>query len=376
MKRIKNVTTAAVHGSSRARGIGIVAAALGGLLVLAACGSSSGSGDSSTSGADTSSGTTQSQAASSGSEPAQSGELAPINFQTSFFFNGWDAPFFLALDNGYYEEAGLDVTIREGKGSADAMKTLLGGANDIVEAERTAMAIQATEIEGLRSIASLVDPNGMIILSYKDRNITKPEDLIGKTVAISLGSSEAGIIPEFLKLNGVDESAVQIENVDSSQKAQFLKSGKVDAISWQNFSAVGIDSLDKFNMVAVADYGMNLLGNGLVSTEGWLAEHGDLARAFIEATKRGWDAMIENPQSGVDALLKRTTSLSAEAALTQWEQYLSAPNDKVSSELSDPWGFQSTESWDAMLKNIETAGVVKSPKDADYYFTNEYLPAK
>lgn len=302
------------------------------------------------------------------SEDASPAELTKVNYSTSFLAFGWDAPFYLAKERGYFEDEGLDVTIRQGKGSADAIKTLLGGANDLVSAERTAMAIQATETPGLKAVAGITFTNGQMILSYKDSNITKPEDLVGKTLAVSLGSSEAGVIPEFLRLAGVDPADVQIENVGTAQKAQFLKTRTVDAIVWNDFSAIGIDALDKFNMIMLADYGMNQLGNGIIATEKWAEKNPEAVEGFVAAVARAWNDMVKDPNPGIQNLVKESQGLSEEQALTQWQLYLAESDFQ-----GNPWGWQSEQRWSDMLSSVQGAGVIENPKSPDYYFTNDYI---
>jgi NitT/TauT family transport system substrate-binding protein len=345
---------------------------------VAACGTSS-SSDATTTGdapasstPDATQETTASDSSSSdappSSEDARPAELTKVNYSTSFLAFGWDAPFYLAKERGYFEDEGLDVTIRQGKGSADAIKTLLGGANDLVSAERTAMAIQATETPGLKAVAGITFTNGQMILSYKDSNITKPEDLVGKTLAVSLGSSEAGVIPEFLRLAGVDPADVQIENVGTAQKAQFLKTRTVDAIVWNDFSAIGIDALDKFNMIMLADYGMNQLGNGIIATEKWAEKNPEAVEGFVAAVARAWNDMVKDPNPGIQNLVKESQGLSEGQALTQWQLYLAESDFQ-----GNPWGWQTEQRWSDMLSSVKGAGVIESPQSPDYYFTHDYI---
>lgn len=351
------------------RGLVAVATAVALAGALAACGSSSpSSSESTTDAASQSSSPSSSAQSSTDASPTGTTELTKINYATSFLAFGWDAPFYLAQERGYFKQQGLDVTIRQGKGSADAIKTLLGGANDLVSAERTAMAIQATETPGLKAVAGITYTNGQMILSYKDSNITKPEDLVGKTLAVSLGSSEAGVIPEFLRLSGVDPTKVKIENVGTAQKGQFLKARKVDAIVWNDFSAIGIDQLDKFNMIMLNDYGMHQLGNGIIAMDKWAQDNRSAVEGFIAAVGHAWNDMVADPAPGIAALLKNAQSLTEEQALTQWKLYLAESDFQ-----GHPWGWQSDQRWTDMLASVKAAGVIKDPKAPDYYFTNDFI---
>ncbi|MBO9520881.1 MAG: ABC transporter substrate-binding protein [Nocardioidaceae bacterium] len=303
---------------------------------------------------------------SSGDGDGDKKGLTKLGFQTSFLFNAWDAPFFLALDKGYYEDEGLDVEIREGSGSGAAIQSLLGGLNDIVEAERASMSIQASEHEGLVSVAGLKESNGLAIVSFKDKGIASPADLRGKTVGITLGSSESGILPAFLKQNGVPADKVKIENIGAAQKAQFLTSKKVDAISFVDYSAVSISPLDNLNMITFTDHGLTLLGTGLISTSKFAQEHPEQVRGFIRATMKAFNEAIADPGPALDALMKRTKVLKREAAETQWKMYVEGAPSPFT-------GKQSTESWSAMLESLTGAGVIKTPRAPEDYFDNQFV---
>lgn len=288
-----------------------------------------------------------------------------IGFQTSFLFNAWDAPFFLALDKGYYEDEGLDVEIREGSGSGAALQSLIGEANQIVEAERAATAIQASETDGLLSVAGLKESNGLAIVSFKDKGIEEPADLRGKTIGITLGSSESGILPAFLEENGIGIDEVKVENLAAGQKAQFLTAGKVDAISFVDYSAVSIAPLDELNMMTFTDYGLTLLGTGLATTTKFAEKNPDALAGFVRATMKAFNEAIADPEPAIDALMKRTKVLDRDDAMTQWELYVAGAPEPFT-------GAQTTESWSAMLTSLQEADVIKSPRPAEDYFDNAF----
>lgn len=334
-----------------------VAAGLSLALLAAACQGSGGAEDPET--------------AADGNDEADS-ELAPIGYQTSFLFSGWDSPVLLAYDRGYYEEEGLEVTITEGSGSGAALQSLLGGLNDIVSAEGGTMAIQGTQDEELVTVANLAATNGMAVVSLKDdgHEITMPEDVEGKRLGISLDSSEAGILPQFLEANGVDMDTVDVENVGIAQKAQFLQAGTVDAIAYFSYSAVSIAPLDDMDFVMLSDYGTNILGFGLVTTRTYADENADEVAAFIRATERGFAEAKADPEAAIDALMERTDVLERDAAMVQWEMF-----QELMSDDALPFGHQSEDMWSEMLADFVDAGVLEKPREADTYFTTEHLPS-
>jgi NitT/TauT family transport system substrate-binding protein len=315
-----------------------------------------------------------------GSEEESSGEsasgsaaqgLTKIDFQVDFVLSGWDAPFYLALDRGYYEDENLDVAVHEGTGSTAGLKTLIGGRNQIVLADRATMAVQNANGGDFVSVMGIVNTSPQVLVSYKDKGITAPQDLEGKTVGVAIGSYETAILPAFLELNDIDPDSLSLENVASPQKAQFLKSGRLDVIGYIDYSAVSIAPLDELNLLHFGDFGMSMIGNGLIATREWAAENGDTVRAFIRATARGFEDAIEDPEAAIDSLLERAPTLPRDVALQQLTlslEGLEAPGGE-----GEPIGYQTPESWNGTIESLSSAGLVEEGTQADDFYTNDYV---
>ncbi len=295
-----------------------------------------------------------------------------IDFQTSFLFGGWDIPFFLALDKGYYEDEGLEVTIREGNGSAGAIQSLLGGANHIVESDGGSTAILAEEAKGFVSVATLADRFGSTLVSFKTAGISTPADLEGKTIGISMGGTDAKLLNSFMKVNDVDASKVTIQSLRPDQKAQYLKANKVDVITFVDYSAVSIAPLEQLELMRLSDHGIDQVGLNLVVRTDWLEENPEVTRAFLRATAKAFTEAEADPTEAVAALMKRNPVMPAEAATTQWKLYSETFN--LDPESKDKgFGHQSDSSWSAMLDSLLGAGLITEKRPLSDYFTNEYL---
>jgi NitT/TauT family transport system substrate-binding protein len=310
---------------------------------------------------------------SSGGAAAKPGakKVTAISFQTDFLFGGWVAPFFLAADRGYYKDEGLDVTVREGNGSAAALKTLIGGLNQIVLADRSTMAVEASRGPDFVSVMGQINRGGLAIVSLKKAGIVEPKDLEGKTLGVTVGSNETAILPAFLKQNGIDAAKLKIENLAAPQKAQFLQAGKVDAISFVNYSAVSIAPFDELNIMNLTDFGMDIVGNGVVTTKEWAGENPDAVAGFVRASAKGFADAIKEPDAAVDALLKRATALPREVALQQLERSLEGLKSPGTED--KPIGFQAPETWDGMVESFKSLGLIENDQPATNYYTNDYV---
>lgn len=301
------------------------------------------------------------------------GKLQSIEFQTSFLYGGWDIPFFLALDKGYYEDEGLDVTIREGSGSAASIQSLLGGANDIVESDGGSTAILAAEASGFVSVATLADRFGSTLVSHKSDGIEEPADLEGKSIGISMGGTDAKLLDSFLEVNGVDPSSVTIQSLRPDQKAQYLTAGKVDAITFVDYSAVSIAPLDTLNLMRLSDHGISQVGLNLVVRDDWLEDNGDALSGFLRATAKAFEEAQADPAEAVEALMKRSPVMPAEAASTQWTLYQESFD--LDPESKDKgFGWQGDALWEGMLDSLVESDLIPEQQALDTYFTNDYLP--
>jgi NitT/TauT family transport system substrate-binding protein len=307
------------------------------------------------------------------SPKGSTGKLQDIDFQTSFLFGGWDIPFFLALDKGYYEDEGLNVTIREGSGSAASIQSLLGGANDIVESDGGSTAILGAEASGFLSVATLADRFGSTLVSHKKDGIEKPADLEGKSIGISMGGTDAKLVNSFLRVNGIDPSSVTIQSLRPDQKAQYLKAGKVDAITFVDYSAVSIAPLDSLNLMRLSDHGINQVGLNLVVRNDWLEKNGDALRGFLRATAKAFAEAQADPTEAVEALMRRSPVMPAPAATTQWKLYQES-FDLDDESKAKGFGWQTDTRWSDMLDSLVESDLIPSKKPLDEYFANDYLP--
>ena len=127
---------------------------------------------------------------------------------------------------------------------------------------------------------------------FADKGITKPADLKGKTVGGTPGDAMYATFPAWLKANGIEPADVKVVNVDAAGKIAALTEGKVDAIMGffhdQAPDHREQDRQEGRRYLLFADYGMNLLGTGLVANDRLRREEPELVKAFVRATQKSW----------------------------------------------------------------------------------------
>ena len=118
----------------------------------------------------------------------------------------------MAIEKGFYRDAGLDLTYRLFPSGTTALQTFQTGQGDIVmTGDLPSVQYFFRSNANYRTIAAIErDAKGYVVVARKD--VTKPQDLAGKTVATRVGSTGSWFISEYLSKNGVDPQKVTVKN--------------------------------------------------------------------------------------------------------------------------------------------------------------------
>jgi len=241
----------------------------------------------------------------------------PVKFALDWRFEGPAAPYFVALDKGYYKAEGLDVTIDTGNGSTEAINRAASGAYQFVFGDINTLVRfrDKADSKKLKVVAMIYDAPPFAIVSLKKAGIGKPKDLEGKTLGAPAADGAYAQWPAFVKKNGVDASKVKIENVGFPVREPMLVEGKVDAItgfsfsSYMNLRGRGI-AQDDIQVMLMRNLGLELYGNGIIVDSDYAARNPKVVQGFIRATLKGWQDAISDPKGAIAALVKRNAILN------------------------------------------------------------------
>jgi len=241
----------------------------------------------------------------------------PIKFALDWRFEGPAAPYFVALDKGYYKAEGLDVTIDTGNGSTEAINRAASGAYQFVFGDINTLVRfrDKPENKKLKMVLMIYNAPPFAIVSLKKAGISKPKDLEGKTLGAPAADGAYAQWPAFVKKNNIDSSKVKIENVGFPVREPMLVEGKVDAItafsfsSYMNLRGRGI-AQDDINVMLMRNLGLELYGNGIIVDAEYAAKNPKIVQGFIRATIRGWQDTIADPRGSMPYLMKRNNILN------------------------------------------------------------------
>ena len=234
-----------------------------------------------------------------------------VRLQLQWVTQAQFAGYYVALDNGYYEEEDLDVTILPG-GPDIAPPQVLAGGGAYIMLNWMPSALSARE-NGLPvvNIAQPFKSSGLMLTCWKDTGITSPEDFRGKTIGVWFFGNE------FPFLSWMSQVGIPTEGGEDG--VTVLKQGfnvdpliqrQADCIStmtyneyWQVIDAgVSPDELITFKY---EDQGVATLEDGIYALESNLEDPAfvDKMVRFVRASMRGWKWAEENPHAAADIVL-------------------------------------------------------------------------
>lgn len=246
-----------------------------------------------------------------------------VTYLTSFNTFGRDAYVYVAQEKGYFEEAGLDVTIQPGSGSVDVMRLVASGSADFGTADFSAVVVTvANEDLPVVAVSAIHQTSLAAIITLEGNGIEVPADLEGKTIADQPGSTNQVIFPTYAELAGFD--ADQVEFVPSSPPSlpQLLVSDQVDAIGQFVVGKPLIEGVAPDTNAVVLPYGdvvPELYGNVLLASEDLVDSDPELVARFNAALLRGLEYSIENPEETGEILKKYQPTQDADTAAAEVE---------------------------------------------------------
>ena len=304
-----------------------------------------------------------------------------IQFALDWKFEGPSAPYFLAIDNGHFADAGLEVEISPGKGSLDAIPKVATGAFPVGFADINSLIKFLDQNPGapVTAVMMVYDKPPFAVVGRKSLGISGPGDLEGSVLGAPPPDGAWAQFPSFAKANNIDIDKIKVEPVGFPTREPMLAEGKVDSVTGFSFSSylnlvrLGVPE-DDISTILMADHGLRLYGNAVIVNTDFAAANGDTVKAFLGAVAAGWKDAIADPTAAAAALVKRNPA--ADAALEERRLEL-AINANVLTDYVKANGMGGIDSarFSAAIKQLSETYDYKADPDAALYFTDAYLPA-
>src|ERR687885_2053832 len=178
------------------------------------------------------------------------------------------APFFYGKEKGFYAEQGIDLDIQEGRGSAVTTQAVAAKSATFGYVDVPTMIRAAAKGAPVIAVGVLLQKTPMSVMGFADKNIRKPEDIRGKTVAVTPGDSMSQIWPLFLRKTGLKESDFQTVSGDATTKLNAVINNQADLLlGYVMDQSMKIKDATGKNVYPIkfADYGVNLVSSGIIT---------------------------------------------------------------------------------------------------------------
>ncbi|MGY6547743.1 MAG: ABC transporter substrate-binding protein [Roseinatronobacter sp.] len=237
-------------------------------------------------------------------------DTVPVRFSLDFVHQGVHAFYYRALQEGYFAEEGLAVSIDQGEGSAATITRIMSGAYDAGFGDINAIIQQAALNPGDQPVMvyQIYTRAPFVMITRRDGRIQSLEDLPGTLLGGPAGSPTLRLFPGFARANGIDPDTIEFMNMAPNLQEQLMVRGDIDGTLVFNVSAyinlirMGEDPAD-YNFFTFADNGLDVYSNGVMVSQAMLRDAPDAVAGLVRAINRAVVEIIEEPELGIQAML-------------------------------------------------------------------------
>lgn len=311
--------------------------------------------------------------ATSSSASDEAGSLAPLTLVLDYTPNTNHTGIYVAIDQGYYADEGLDVTVEQPP--EDGADALVGsGMAQLGVSYQDTMAnyLGSDSPLPVTAVAAVIQHNTSGIMSRAEDGITSPRAMEGHTYATWGQDVEQAIVRSVIATDGGDASKVEMVPCNTTDEVSSLKAHEFDTVwvyeAWacQNAKVQHFD-YDYFafkDIDGVFDYYTPVI----IANNGFLSSNADQAKGFLRATRKGYEYAVAHPDDAADILVKAVPELDP-ALVRQSQSFLA---DAYVADASG-WGVIDGIRWDRFYAWLSQQGLVGTTIESGAGYSMDYL---
>lgn len=299
-----------------------------------------------------------------------------VAFNMSWLPQGSVGGILVAKAKGFYDEAGLDVTVYQGYGGQRTVNEIDQGLFDIGYGDPVSVILNRANGGKAVFVGSIntVWPGALCYLTKDGEGEKKLADFAGKSVGGGATSPVQNIVPNWLVDNGLPKDHLKLLRMNPAVITSSFLEGKVDlAECWEGASLPILtenagESGKKIGMIKYRDFGLDMYGSGFVTTEQMLAEKPEVVDKFLDASYRGYEFLAQNPDESADLIVKQYPTLEKSIVLEQIKQINALVRDP-NAENKD-LGFVRADRMEKTMGFVREAFVVDDSIKTDDLYRN------
>jgi ABC-type nitrate/sulfonate/bicarbonate transport system substrate-binding protein len=301
------------------------------------------------------------------------GDKEKITFSLDWAPNTNHTGVYVALEKGYFDEAGLEVEIiQPPEGSALPLVASGKAQFGISFQEEVASALTAEDPMDVTAVAAIIQHNTSGIISLKDKGIKSPKDMAGHNYASWDTPIEKAILKAIITADGGDYDKVEMIPNTVTDVITALQTD-VDTVwvyyGWDGIATEVKDVETNYFYLKDFDPALDFYSPLIAASNDYLEKNGDTAKKFIAAVSKGYEYAIENPEEAAEILVKHAPEVDIDIAKAS-QEYLAEQYKADAAR----WGVFDQARWDAFYTWLYDNKVIPGKIDAGVGFTNDYLP--
>lgn len=286
---------------------------------------------------------------------------------------------FVALQNGYYDDAGLKVKIVQPPENGAVQCCAAGQAQFTIDAQDTFVPVINSEIgEKVTTVAAILQHNTSGIISAKGQGMDRPKGLEGNKYLSWDTPIDKAMVKYCVEKDGGDFSKVEIIPNTVTAEAEDVQMNKDHAIwVFYGWGVIGgnVKNIDTdFFYFKDIEPSFDYYTPTIVANTDFLKNNPETAKAFLEATKKGYEYAAEHPDESAMILIDSDTT----GALDGQEELVKQSQKYISEQyISDApyWGYIDSSRWNSFYKWLYDNKLIESPMADNAGFTMDYLTA-
>jgi NitT/TauT family transport system substrate-binding protein len=296
----------------------------------------------------------------------------PVTFQLNWVSGGPNAGFEAAVAQGFYKDAGLDVTVVQGNGSANTAQLVANGRAQLAYADAVAVMQLIAKGAPMKIIATVYQSNPNALMALKKTGIKSFQDLKGKKVGVPSGSSQTTMLPLLLEANHLKDSDINMIDMPPASMVPALLQGQVDAVlgSIDAYQIQAESQGAQLDVYRFADYGVPTVSTSIFASDDYLKNNAEVVKKFVAASLKGWTFAIDHPEQAIQDV-KKVFPDTKEALATQ---ELAAIHPLFCSGGAKYIGKAEPALWTKSQELLSQVKLLPAGQDPNSYYTYDYLP--
>jgi NitT/TauT family transport system substrate-binding protein len=302
-------------------------------------------------------------------------QAADVTFRLNWLLYGFHTPFYLGVERGYYREAGINLTIGEGQGSARTVQAVAAGSETFGLSDGASIINGVSRGAPLQAVMGIMNKSPFAVIVRADRNIRRFQDLAGRTIAATAGEAGLTMFPALLRANNMPADAIRFLRVDGAGKLVSVLEGRADGLlgGIENQALILPQRGVQVVNFAYSELGANTMGLAIHAQRQTVERNADMVRRFMRATQRAFADAERTPEAAIEAGVKIKPDLDRALSLAQLRAGLALV--RAADGANQPMGWMSPADWEQTLRIMKEFQDLQTDLAATAFYTNQLVAA-